>query len=40
MPEDRNSPDFVFYVPKTKISDLVRISVMMPTTHTDRHTIL
>ena len=23
MPEDKSSPDFVFYVSKTKISDLV-----------------
>ena len=23
MPEDKNSPDFIFYAPKTKISDLV-----------------
>lgn len=23
MPEDKNSPDFIFYVPKTKISDLI-----------------
>ena len=30
MPSDKRSPNFIFYVSKTKISDLVR--------QTDRHT--